>query len=57
MSDLLAGCPHWLVVAGTVALAIAVLWVLIELLKAALWILFYAIIAAGVISVAWYFLR
>jgi hypothetical protein len=57
MFDSLAGYPHWLVVACAVVAAVVVLWVLVELLKAALWILFYGIIVVGVLSVVWYFLR
>ncbi len=57
MTDLLAGYPHWLVVACTVVLALLALWLLVELVKAALWILFYAVIAALLLSVLWYFLH
>jgi len=55
MSDLLAGYPHWLVVACTVVLAVLAFWLLVELVKAAFWILFYAVVAALVLSVLWYF--
>jgi hypothetical protein len=56
MTDLLAGYPHWLVVACSVVGALLALWLLVELVKAALWILFYVVIAALVLSVLWYFL-
>jgi uncharacterized membrane protein len=56
MSDFLAGYPHWLVVALAALLAVVALWVLLKLVKAALWILFYGIIAAAVLCVVWYFL-
>jgi hypothetical protein len=55
MSDSLAAYPHWLVVAGAVVLGLVALWVLVQLLKAALWILFYGIIAAALLAVAMYF--
>jgi hypothetical protein len=56
MSDLLAGYPHWLVVACAVVVAAAALWLLMKLIKAALWILFYGIIALAVIWTVMYFL-
>jgi hypothetical protein len=56
MSDPLAGYPHWLVVACAVVLAAVVLWVLLKLVKAALWILFYGIIVVAVLSAVWYFM-
>jgi hypothetical protein len=56
MSDSLAGYPHWLVVACTVFLAVVALWIVLKLIKAALWILFYGIIVVTVLSLVWYFL-
>jgi type VI protein secretion system component VasF len=44
MFNSLAQYPHWFVVACAV-LAAAVLWVLLKLLKAALWILFFGLLA------------
>jgi hypothetical protein len=55
MSDLLAGYPHWLVVACAVVVAVAALWLLLKLIKAALWILFYGIIALAVLWAVLYF--
>jgi hypothetical protein len=55
MSDSLAGYPHWLVATGAVVLGLVALWVLVQLVKAALWILFYGIIAAALLAVAMYF--
>lgn len=57
MFDSLAEYPHWFVVACTLLVAIAVLWVLVKLLKAALWLLFFIVIATGVLSAVWYLLR
>jgi hypothetical protein len=55
MSDSLAAYPHWLVVSGAVVLGLVAFWVLVQLLKAALWILFYGIIAAALLAVVMYF--
>jgi hypothetical protein len=55
MSDSLAGVPHWFVVACAVFVAAVALWVLLKLIKAALWVLFYGIIIVAVLSAALYF--
>jgi hypothetical protein len=55
MTDSLAGYPHWLVVSVEVFLGLVALWVLVQLVKAALWLLFYGMIAAALLAVAWYF--
>jgi hypothetical protein len=55
MSDLLAGYPHWLVVACAVVVAAAALWLLLKLIKAALWILFYGVIVLAVLWTVMYF--
>jgi hypothetical protein len=55
MSDFLAGYPHWLVVACAVVVAFVALWLLVKLVKLALWILFYGIIAFAVLWVLLYF--
>lgn len=57
MPDSLAEYPHWFVVACALLVGIAVLWVLLKLLKAAIWILLFAVIATGVLSAVWYFFR
>ncbi|HEY1792491.1 MAG TPA: hypothetical protein VGG34_06205 [Opitutaceae bacterium] len=49
------GYPNWLVTACSLLVAIFVLWVILKLLKIALWILFYFIIAAGLVSLVLYF--
>jgi hypothetical protein len=55
MSELLAGYPHWLVVACAVVVAFVALWLLVKLVKLALWILFYGIIAFAVLWALLYF--
>jgi hypothetical protein len=55
MSELLAGYPHWLVVACAVVVAVAALWLLLKLVKLALWMLFYGIIAFAVLWAVLYF--
>jgi hypothetical protein len=49
--------PHWFVVACAVLAAAAVLWVLLKLLKAALWILFFGLLIAVALAAAWLFLQ
>jgi hypothetical protein len=51
----LAGYPDWLVAACAGVVAIAALWVVLKLLKLALWLLFYFIVAAVIVSVFVYF--
>lgn len=53
MLDSLGAYPHWLVVACAALVAAVVLWLLIKLIKAAMWLLFAAIMIAAVASVAW----
>jgi len=55
MSDLLAGYPHWLVVACAVVAAAAALWLVLKLIKVALWILFCGIIVVAVLWTVMYF--
>jgi hypothetical protein len=57
MFDSLAEYPHWFVVACSLLVSIAVLWVLLKLLKAALWLLLFAVIATGVLAAVWYLFR
>jgi hypothetical protein len=57
MFDSLAQYPHWFVTACSVLVVVVVLWVLLKLLKAALWILFFVVLATGVLSAVWYFFR
>jgi hypothetical protein len=53
MYDSLAQYPHWLVVACSVVAGAAVLWLLVKLLKAALYVLFFAALAACVAAAIW----
>jgi len=56
MLDSLAEYPHWFIVACSVLVAIAVLWVILRLIKAVLWIVLFVVIATGVLSAVWYLL-
>lgn len=53
MLDSPAAYPPWLVVACAAAAGIALLWLLLKLLKAALWLLFFGALVAGVAAVVW----
>ncbi len=52
----LAQYPHWFVVVCAVFAAAVVLWVLLKLLKATLWILLVGLVVAAVVAAAWMFL-
>jgi hypothetical protein len=49
----LAEYPHWFVVACAAVAAGAALWLLVKLLKAALWILIAGIVLSAVLAVLW----
>ncbi len=49
--------PHWFVVACAVLASAGVLWLLIRLLKAALWALFICLLVVAVAAAAWLLLR
>ncbi|HEY4990028.1 MAG TPA: hypothetical protein VII09_09485 [Opitutaceae bacterium] len=55
MFDSLAAYPHWLVVTCAVLAGVALLWVLLKLLKAAMYLLFFGLVAATVVTAVWYF--
>jgi hypothetical protein len=55
--DSLSQYPHWFVVACAVVAASAILWLLIKLLKAALWILFFGVLIVAGVTVACLFIR
>jgi hypothetical protein len=57
MFDSLAEYPHWFVVACAAVAAAAVLWLLVRLLKAALWILFTGVVVSVVLAAIWLLLR
>jgi hypothetical protein len=55
--DSLAEYPHWFVVACALIAAAVILWLLVKLLKAALWILFFGVLLVGGASVVWLLFR
>jgi hypothetical protein len=57
MFDSLAEYPHWFVVACATLAAVAVLWLLVRLLKAALWLLFFGVLFVAVSSALWLLFR
>ena len=53
----LSGYPPWLVVlVGTLVTALAI-WILLKLLKLALWLLFFAVLIGGTCWAAWLLLQ
>jgi hypothetical protein len=57
MFDSLAEYPHWLVLTCSVLAAAVVIWVLLRLIKAAMWLLFCGLVLAAALSLIWYFFR
>jgi hypothetical protein len=57
MLDSLGQYPHWLVVACSVFAGALVLWLLVKLLKAAFYILFFGVLVAVGASAAWLLFR
>jgi len=57
MLDSLAEYPHWFVVACAAVAAAAALWLLVKLLKAALWILFVGIVLSAALAALWLLFR
>ncbi|HXN35539.1 MAG TPA: hypothetical protein VN877_05175 [Opitutaceae bacterium] len=57
MFNSLAQYPHWFVVACAVVAAALVLWLIVKLLKAALWILIFGVVAVAVCAGVWLLLR
>jgi len=57
MLDSLAAYPHWFVVACAMLAAAAVLWLLVKLLKAALWLLFFGVLLAAAAAAIWLLFR
>jgi hypothetical protein len=55
MFDSLAAYPHWLVVTCAVLAGVVLLWVLLKLLKAAMYLLFFGLVVATVAYAVWYF--
>jgi hypothetical protein len=57
MFDSLAEYPHWFVIACAFVAAGGILWLLMKLLKMALWAFFFALAVAAVIALIGFFLR
>jgi hypothetical protein len=57
MLNSVAEYPHWLVVACTALAAALILWILIKLIKAALWILFFGVLVAAASAAVWLLFR
>jgi hypothetical protein len=53
----LSAYPDWLVVLGGTLLTALIVWLLITLMKWALWILFYVVLVGGVLWAGWLLLR
>ena len=57
MFESLSAYPHWFVVACAALAAALVLWILLKLLKAALWILFIGLLIIGAVAAASVFFK
>jgi hypothetical protein len=57
MFESVAEYPHWFVVACAAVAAAAVLWLLVKLLKLALWMLFFGVLVVAGASAVWLFFR
>jgi hypothetical protein len=57
MLNSVAEYPHWLVVACTALAAALILWIIIKLIKAALWILFLGVLVAAASAAIWLLFR
>jgi hypothetical protein len=53
MLNSLGEYPRWFVVACAILASAGVLWLLVRLLKAALWALFICLLVAAVAAAAW----
>jgi hypothetical protein len=51
--DALAQYPDWLVVAGATVAAALALWLLLRLLRLALWLLLFGVLLVGLSSAIW----
>jgi hypothetical protein len=49
--------PHWFVLTCAFVAAGGILWILVKLLKLALWAFFFALAVAAVVMLAGYFMR
>jgi len=55
--DSLSQYPHWFVVGCAAVAAAALLWLLLKLLKAAVWILATGVLIVACATAAWLFFR
>lgn len=53
----LSAYPDWVVVLGTTVVASLAIWLLIKLLKLALWLLFFAVLFGGLAWAGWLFVK
>lgn len=53
----LSSYPRWLVVLVGTLVGALVIWLLIKLLKVALWLLFFAVLVGGLAGVGWLLLH
>jgi len=53
----LAQYPHWFVVGCAAVAAVALLWLVLKLMKAVIWILLFGVLIVGGVAAVWMFLR
>jgi len=53
MLDSLAQYPHWFVIACATLSAAVILWLVMKILKAAIWMLIFGIVVAGGATAIW----
>ena len=57
MFQSLAQYPHWFVVACAAVAAAALLWLVMKLVKAVLWIMIFGVLIVGGAAAVWMLLR
>jgi hypothetical protein len=57
MFDSMAEYPHWFVVACSIAAVGGTLWILMKLLKLAVWAFFFALVVVALVAAAGFLLR
>ena len=57
MFQSLSAYPHWIVVGCAALAAAVVLWILLKLLKAALWMLFVGLVVIAALAAVSFFFR
>ena len=57
MLNSLSQYPHWFVVACAAVAAALLLWLILKLVKAVLWIVLFGVLAVGAVAAVWMFLR